>query len=487
MRLGEFGVVHHVADEREGEQRFDPAGRAGDDRDGARGGDGSDGRVAQPPTLGLPGAADEVREDAALAGQLLRSPLGFFVDEAHDLMRQGDAFGRVVRDAQLDQQVGPAHDAQPDLAVALGHLLDLGQGVAVHIDDVVEEVHGRPRDPPQLVPIDLAVLQHEGQVDGTEVATLVRKERLFTAGIGRLDRPDVRRRIVAVEAVEEDDAGLAVLPRQLDDQVEHLAGVVPGHLDPVARVTHRVVASLAHRAHEVLGQPHRDVEVVEDVLLFLGGDELQDVGVVDPQDAHVGAPPRPALLDRLGGRVEHLHERDRAAGHAHGRAHQVVPGSQPAEAEPGTATRLMHQRRILQRAEDRIHGVLDRQDEAGRELLQLAPGVHEGRGVGQELEAGHQLEELLDHGVDVGRRVVGQLGLGDVLGHPGEHVGGRLEGQALLVAYQVALLEDLQSARRKGAVELRGQLSYLAERHRMLSFVRRANSSLNSSMLSNCR
>ena len=45
--------------------------------------------------------------------------------------------------------------------------------------------------------------------------------------------------------------------------------------------------------------------------LLLARDELEDVRVVDPQDAHVGAPPRAALLDRLGGRVEHGHEGDR--------------------------------------------------------------------------------------------------------------------------------------------------------------------------------
>ena len=41
----------------------------------------------------------------------------------------------------------------------------------------------------------------------------------------------------------------------------------------------------------------------------LDRDELEDVGVVDAEHAHVGAAPRAALLDRLGRDVEHLHER----------------------------------------------------------------------------------------------------------------------------------------------------------------------------------
>ena len=222
---------------------------------------------------------------------------------------------------------------RPILRLLLVIVADLGQRVAVHVDDVVEEVDGRPGDPAQPLPVDGAVLHHDGQVDRAEVAALVGQERLLATRVCGLDLAQLGRGVVAVQPVEEDDARLAVLPGQVDDEVEDLAGVQPAHLGAVARVAQRVVAAGEHRRHELLGDPHRDVEVVEDVLVFLGPDELQDVGMVDAQDAHVGAPPGAALLDGLGGHVEHPHERDRAAGHAHGGSHQVVLGPQAAEAE----------------------------------------------------------------------------------------------------------------------------------------------------------
>ena len=125
---------------------------------------------------------------------------------------------------------------------------DLGEGVAVHVDDVVEEVDGRPSDPAQPLPVDAAILDHEGQVDRAQVAALVRQEWLLSARIGRLDLPRFGRRVVAVEPVEEDDAGLPVLPGQVDDKVEHLAGVQPAHFRVAARVAQRVVAPGEHRA-----------------------------------------------------------------------------------------------------------------------------------------------------------------------------------------------------------------------------------------------
>ena len=106
---------------------------------------------------------------------------GLLVDEAHDLVGQPDGLVGVVADAQFHQHVGPAHDPQPDLAVALGHDPDLGERVAVHVDDVVEEVHGGAGDPAQPLPVDARHLHHERKIDRAEVAAFVGQERLLTA------------------------------------------------------------------------------------------------------------------------------------------------------------------------------------------------------------------------------------------------------------------------------------------------------------------
>ena len=109
-----------------------------------------------------PGALVPVGEDAPVARQLLAGLDGLLVDEAHHLVAEPDGVVAVVADAELHQHVGPTHDPKAHLAVALGHRADLGERVAVHVDDVVEEVRRRPRDPAQPLPIDVAVLHHDG-------------------------------------------------------------------------------------------------------------------------------------------------------------------------------------------------------------------------------------------------------------------------------------------------------------------------------------
>jgi len=141
---------------------------------------------------------------------------------------------------------------------------------------------------------------------------------LFAAGVGGFDLADQRGRVVAIEAVEEDDSRLAVLPRLLDDAVEHLAGV-EGTADlPAARVEEVVLLILLHRFHELFGDADGDIEVVELLLVGLAHDEIHDVRVVDPEDAHVGAAAGATLLDGFGGDVEDPHEGEGAAGDAGG-------------------------------------------------------------------------------------------------------------------------------------------------------------------------
>ena len=63
-----------------------------------------------------------------------------------------------------------------------------------------------------------------------------------------------------------------------------------------------------------------------------------------------------------------------------------LAGPQAGEGEAGAAAGLVDQGGVLDGVEDALDGVLDGQDEAGGELAQLAAGVHQGRGVGQELK-----------------------------------------------------------------------------------------------------
>src|SRR5450759_229966 len=244
-------VGAHVADR---EQGLDAARAAGDDADGARGRDRGDGGVAHTGARGtVEDGALEVGEHAALAGQLLAGRAGLVVDEAHDIA--GDLAGvfGVVGHLEAQQHIGEPHDPETDLAVAFGHPLDLGQRVAIDVDDVVEKAHGGAHDAAQGTVIDVAVGHHPAEVDGAQVAALVGQQGLLAAGVGALDLAELRRGVVRIDAVDEDDAGVAVLPGERDHGLEHLAGAQAAYHLAGARVDQRVVLVGVDGAHEGVG------------------------------------------------------------------------------------------------------------------------------------------------------------------------------------------------------------------------------------------
>ena len=148
--------------------------------------------------------------------------------------------------------------------------------------------------------------------------------------IRRLDQRDLGRGIgrTPVDAVEEDHAGIAGAPRRAHDAVEHLARRQPPRREPRTRVDEVVLPARREGVHERVGDGDRDIEV-RDAAVELALDELEDVRVVHPENPHVGAAPRAALLDRLSGRVEHAQEGHRARGAPAGRPHEVVLRPQP--------------------------------------------------------------------------------------------------------------------------------------------------------------
>jgi len=95
----------------------------------------------------------------------------------------------------------------------------------------------------------------------------------------------------------------------------------------------------------------------------------------------------------------------------------------------------------LDRVEDLLHGVTHRKDEAGGELAQFAAGVHQGRGVGEELHVGHDAVETVGKLFQVGLLVEGRIGRGDGIGYAAEKVGRSLQRLAVGIPFQVAFLQ----------------------------------------------
>src|SRR5207244_5264315 len=100
--------------------------------------------------------------------------------------------------------------------------------------------------------------------------------------------------------------------------------------------------------------------------LRLAPDELFDVRVVDVENDHLRRAPRlAARLDRAGGRVGAAHERDRPGGVAALRQ-LLLRRAQPREVDARTGAAAEDHPLEADTVEDRIHRVLDREDEAGQ-------------------------------------------------------------------------------------------------------------------------
>src|SRR5205814_202142 len=149
-------------------------------------------------------------------------------------------------------------------------------------------------------------------VDRAEVAHVVGKQRLLTTWICRLVPSNVRHRIVAVRFVDEKASRLARSPRAVDHLVPNRARVeLTRHL-AVAWIDEIVARPRLYGTHELVGDRDRNIEVRYLREVFLAGNEIHYVRVIDAQDTHIGPATRASLLHRVGRRIVELHERHRA-------------------------------------------------------------------------------------------------------------------------------------------------------------------------------
>ena len=400
--------------------------------------------LAHDPLVGL-GVAGVPVVGADHAGQLGRALVGGPGHQRGDGRGHRTATLGVVAQAHGHQQGAEVGVADAELAVVDGGLTDrLGREVGeadgdVHRGD--DELH-RLRE--QLGVEGVVVLEELQQVQRSEVARGVVQRHVLRARVGRGDPPGLGVGVPVVDRVVVLQARVGALPRGGGDLAPQVAGV--DGLDDLAGLAgaQTEVGALLDRAHELVADAHgvvgvlvldrRDVVAAEvhvepgvaqdaDLVLLarLGLHELLDVGVVDVEDDHLRRATRGATgLDGARGGVGTAHEGDRARGGATG-GEELLGGADPGEVEAGTGAALEDEALLLVPVQDRVHRVVDGEDEAGRDLLR-ARGAHvePDRGVEGEVLVDQQpgqlvLEEL---GVGVGGEVaVVDAGLGVGLHH----------------------------------------------------------------------
>ncbi len=361
--------------------------------------------------------------------------------------QQGAEVG--VADAQLTEGAGVVADllrrevreADGDVHRGDDELDDLGEALGVEglvaLAVVVQELH---------------------QVERGEVAGRVVQVHVLAARVRRGDAAGLGAGVPVVDHTVVLDARVGTGPRGLGELAEERLGVdllddLTGHAGTQAElgavldgrhelVVHAdgVVGVLVLDGRDVVAaQVHVEARVAQGadllLLLHLGLDEGLDVRVVHVQDDHLGgAAGGAARLDRSCGRVGAAHEGDRTRGVAAG-GEELLGGADAGEVQAGAGAALEDHALFLVPVEDRLHGVVDGQDEAGGDLLRLGrTDVEPHRGV--------EAEDLVQEGV-------GQLVLEDL------RVGGRREVVEVLAGLRVRLHDPVDQLLQTG-LALRG-------------------------------
>ncbi|MNX86842.1 hypothetical protein D3C86_1187410 [compost metagenome] len=250
--------------------------------------------------------------------------------------------------AQLEEQVLKAHQAQAHRPPALVGGRRLGGGVEVAVHDAIEEAHGEAHDLAQPVPVHLAVC---GDAGGE-----IHRAQVAHGGLGRArDLQDLGAKVARVDHVRRQEGlgrtrvggVLEAHPAvaRLGEGLDHAAieGASAHGLAGVARAFELGVAGLERLApqidqlgvlrgaeqapvpvrldpaHEEIGDPEGEVEVVGPALLGARVVPQLEEGLdVRVPGLHVDRRSPLALatlIHRMHRRIEHLEERHQAAAH----------------------------------------------------------------------------------------------------------------------------------------------------------------------------
>ena len=262
----------------------------------------------------------------------------------------------------------------------------LGQRKARDVDDVVHHPHGVGDERRQPIGVEPRlggerVVDKPRQVQRAEEARAVRRQRLLSAGVGRVDPFAIPQVVAAIDAVDEDDAGFGIGVGRAHDLVPQFAR--GEHLGDALRLIGAAKGQLPRsvlgdRLHKGVGHQHTEVEHPEAPGLGLRLDERLDVGVLAAEGRHHRAAAIARAHDRAAHRVPHIHERQGARGVGADPVHRRALRPEGREIIADAAALLHRQRRLAQMGENAAHVVGDRPHHKAVEQGDLAPGAGAG-------------------------------------------------------------------------------------------------------------
>src|SRR6202035_4692725 len=189
--------------------------------------------------------------------------------------------------------------------------------------------------------IECAVRGELQKIQAGEIACGVVEEHVFAARVAGVDAVGIFRSVPAIDGGVVLHSGIATVPGGFGNLAHHFFGFVSGDDCAVANRLGGEIGVADNGVHEVVGDAHGVVRVLEKdgrvgvgigmrsvvalrdervgfgFFFLFALDEVDDVGMVDVENDHLGgATSFASRLDDSGESVETFHEAERAAGGA---------------------------------------------------------------------------------------------------------------------------------------------------------------------------
>ncbi len=340
------------------------------------------------PAMGV-GVGRETVVGPDRAGELRGASVGHGRHQRGDRGRHRPASLGVVRASRRHEKRAEVGVADPELAERPGHPGDLrGREVSETDRDVHRGDDQLDGGDERLTVEGQIVAQEPHQVQRGQVATGVVQVHVLTARVAGTDPAGVRAGVPVIDRVVVLDPRIRAVPRGVRDRMEQRPrrdGLDDPSVDPGPQVEVGVVDD---RPHELVRHPDRVVGVLvlhrDDVaaaeihveagipqcpdlafLTCLALDEVDDVWMVDVEHNHLRGPSgRTTRLDRPSRGVGSAHETHRS-GRGAARGQQFLGRADARQVQPGTRPALENQTLFPVPVENRLHRVVDREDETG--------------------------------------------------------------------------------------------------------------------------
>ncbi len=295
------------------------------------------------------------RKRPLLGGKSSAGAIGGVLDERHPLRSLFARGGAAIRKTEENQRVGKPRDAETDAPLGARLPRLRLKRIPRNVDDVVEKTDGGRDARFEFRNVDMRrrrerLLDEPRQIDRSQKARAIRRQRLLPAGVRRRNRLAIIEIVGGVDAIDENDARLGIVVGRAHDLVPQRARLdrlvdLAGKYEIPRRVA-------ADGVHEGIGYQHRKVEISEPLRIRFRRDERFDIRVIAPERRHHGAAPLSGRHDRPAHRVPDVHEADRTRCIRADALDRRAPRPKRREIMADAAAGLHRQRRFFDAVED---------------------------------------------------------------------------------------------------------------------------------------